>query len=67
MKRFLFGIALIFMAPQIHALSEQHDVDPSDTYVQAEQHDAKPADSQSEQYDLNQSEEADEFKPADAD
>jgi len=41
MKRFLFGIALIFMAPQIHALSEQHD--------------------------LNQSDEADEFKPADAD
>jgi len=67
MKRFLFGIALIFMAPQIHALSEQHDVDPSDTDVQAEQHDAKPADSQSEQHDLNQSDEADEFKPADAD
>ena len=44
MKRFLFGIALIFMAPQIHALSEQHDVDPADTDVQAEQHDVNQSD-----------------------
>ncbi len=41
MKPFLSVIALIFMATQVHALSEQHDV--------------------------NLAEEAEEFKPADAD
>jgi hypothetical protein len=69
MKRFLYVITLIFMAPQIHALSEQHDVDPSDTDAQLEQHDVNPSDTdvQPEQHDVNQSEEAEEFKPADAD
>jgi hypothetical protein len=67
MKKFLLVIALIFMVPQIYALSEQHDIDPSDTDVQAEQHEVKPADTESEQHNVNQSDEADEFKPADAD
>ena len=31
------------------------------------QHDARPADTQSEQHDVDLSEEAEEFKPADAD
>ncbi|TDJ30503.1 MAG: hypothetical protein E2O57_01255 [Gammaproteobacteria bacterium] len=65
MKRFLFVITLIFIAPQILALSEQHDVNPTDT--ESELHDVKPADTQSEQHDVNLSDEADEFKPADAD
>jgi hypothetical protein len=65
MKRFLLVIALIFVTPHIHALTEQHDVEPADT--NSEQHDAKPADTQSEQHDANQSDEAEEFKPADAD
>jgi hypothetical protein len=67
MKIFLLVIALIFMVPQIYALSEQHDIDSSDTDVQAEQHEVKPADTQSEQHDVNQSEKTEEFKPADAD
>ena len=66
MKQCLFIITLIFMAPQIHALSEQHDVNTSDTDVQSEQHDARPADTQSEQHDVNQSEEAEKYEPADA-
>jgi len=52
------------MAPQIQALSEQHDVDHS-----AEVEEFKPADTdvQSDQHDVNQSDEAEEFKPADTD
>jgi hypothetical protein len=69
MKRFLYVITLILMAPHVHAHSEQHDVDPSDTDAQLEQHDVNPSDTdvQSEQHDVDQSEEAEEFKPADAD
>jgi hypothetical protein len=69
MKRFLYVITLIFMAPQVHAHSDQHDVDPSDTDAQSEQHDVNPSDTdvQTEQHDVNQADEAEEFKPADAD
>jgi len=69
MKQFLIGIALIFVAPHIQALSEQHEVDPADTDTQLEQHDVDPADTdvQSEQHDANQSDEAEEFKPANTD
>jgi len=65
----LYVITLILMAPHIHAHSEQHDADPSDTDVQLEQHDVNPSDTdvQSEQHDVDQSDEAEEFKPADAD
>ena len=69
MKRFIFIIPLMFMAPQIHAHSEQHDVDQSDADAQLEQHDVNPSDTdvQTDQHDVNQSDEAEEFKLADAD
>ena len=66
MKRFMYVLTLMFMAPQIHALSEQHDVDPSETDAVLEQHDVSPSDTdvQTDQHDVNQSDEAEEFKPA---
>ena len=69
MKRFIFIIPLMFMASQIHAHSEQHDVDQSDADAQLEQHDVNPSDTdvQMDQHDVDQSDEAKKYKPADAD
>jgi hypothetical protein len=47
MKRLLFVFAMAFLAPPIHAQSEQGD-------VQSEQHDVNQGDAQLEQHDINQ-------------